>query len=109
MKAANDLVRFCLELAALASLAAFAWHASNGLIRWAAVLAAPLAAAAFWGWLIAPQSAHRLGDPTRFLVELAFFACAFVALALSGRPRLAIALALLAVINTPLDRVLATT
>ena len=107
MKVANDVIRFCLELAALAALGACAWQATPGTTRWIAVIAAPLAAAAFWGWLMAPKSVHRLDDPYRFLLELAFFATAFLALAAARRPGIALALALVAAVNLPLDRVLA--
>jgi len=70
------------------------------------VALAPLAAAAFWGRFVAPKSSHRLDDPDRFLVEVAFFATAFLALAAAGRPSIAVTLALVAVVNLPLDRVL---
>jgi hypothetical protein len=85
MKTANDIVRFCLELAALASFGMYAWHATPGAARWFTVIAAPLAAAALWGWLIAPDSA-RLPDPNRLLLEVAFFTTAFFALAATRRP-----------------------
>jgi hypothetical protein len=106
MRTANDIVRFCLELAALTSFGLYAWHATPGVARWFAVVAAPLAAAALWGWLIAPNSASRLPDPNRLLLEVAFFTAACLALAAARRPAPAIGMALLIAVNLPLDRLL---
>lgn len=104
MKALNDVVRFTLELAALAGLSMYAWHRTVGPSRWVAMVATLVAAATFWGWFMAPRSLHRLNDPTRILVEVAYFAGAFLALSLTQRPALALALAAVTAVNIPLDR-----
>jgi Protein of unknown function (DUF2568) len=106
MKALNDVARFTLELAALAGFGMYASHSTVGPSRWIATSAAVLGAAVFWGWFMAPRSLHRLGDPTRLLVEIAYFAVAFLALSAAQRPFLAIALASVAAVNIPLDRLL---
>ncbi len=55
----NLALRFGLELGALAGLGAAAWSLSSGPIRWAAVIAVPVAAAAVWGIF------NVLNDPSR--------------------------------------------
>ena len=55
----NLALRFLLELAALAGLAAAAWTLGSGLGRWAAVVAVPVAAAVVWGLF------NVRGDPSR--------------------------------------------
>lgn len=106
MKALNDVVRLTLELAALAGFGMYASHSTVGASRRIATGAAVLGAATFWGWFMAPRSLHRLGDPTRLLVEIAYFAGAFLGLSATQRPTLAITLAAVAAVNIPLDRLL---
>lgn len=89
----NGLVlalRFALELALLAALAA-----AGLALRWpqpwpivAAVLL-PIAAAAAWGTWIAPKAPHRVDDPGRIGLELVMFSLGVVGLLVAGRPWLA--------------------
>jgi hypothetical protein len=63
-----------------------------------------LAAAAVWGRWVAPASRHRLTDPARLVVEVAFFTAAGVALGVTGRSVLGVALTVAAVANAGLLR-----
>lgn len=102
------VLRFALELAALAAFAAVGLHAVRGPARFALAAALVLAAAAVWGRWIAPASRRRLADPARLVVEVVFFAAAGVALAATGRWPLGAALTVVAVANAGLLRLLRT-
>jgi Protein of unknown function (DUF2568) len=104
MRPVNLALRFALELAALAAFATWGLHAAGGPARFALAGAAVLAAAAVWGRWMAPTSRHRLADPARLLAEVAFFAAAGAALAVTGRALLGAALAVAAVANAGLLR-----
>jgi hypothetical protein len=99
-------LRFALELAALAAFAAYSLHAVSGPARFALAAALVLAAVAVWGRWAAPASRRRLADPARLVVEVVFFATAGVALAATGRSILGAALAVVAVANAGLLRLL---
>jgi Protein of unknown function (DUF2568) len=102
----NLALRFALELAALAAFGAWGLHAAGRPAGFALAGAAVLAAAAVWGRWMAPTSRHRLADPARLLAEAAFFTAAGTALALTGRSGLGAALAVAAVANAGLLRLL---
>ena len=55
----NLALRFALELAALAGLAAGAWKLGSGSSRWIAAVAVPVTAAVVWGVF------NVLDDPSR--------------------------------------------
>jgi hypothetical protein len=92
MRAANDGLRFSLELCALAAVAYWGWSEHGGLWRWVLVVAAPLAVALLWGNTIAPKAKRRVGDPWRLVVELVVFGGAFAALLDAGQRALGIVL-----------------
>lgn len=103
MKAINLGVRFALELCALAALAAWGWQLSD--LTWLRILLAvvvPLVAAAAWGAWVAPRAARRLPDPARLGVEALVFAGATAALLSMHHVALAVALALVYVVNVGL-------
>jgi hypothetical protein len=103
MKMANLGVRFLLELCALAALAVWGWQLTDAL--WAQVLlavAAPLVAAVAWGAWVAPKAVRRLPDPARLAVEALVFAAATAALLSMQHVALALALALIYVVNVSL-------
>jgi hypothetical protein len=106
MRPVNLALRFALELAALAAFATWGLHAGGGPARFALAAAAVLAAAAIWGRWVAPAARRRLADPARLLVEVEFFAAAGAALAVSGRSALGATLAVAAVANAGLLRLL---
>jgi hypothetical protein len=92
VRAANDALRFFLELSALAAVAYWGWS-EGGTARWILVVAAPLVVALVWGRWMAPRSNHRVRDPWRLAIEVLVFGSAVVALAAADQPELAIILA----------------
>ncbi len=52
-------MRFGLEITALVSIATVAWQGTEGVLRWIAVVGAPLAAVVLWGTF------NVKGDPSR--------------------------------------------
>ena len=96
----NMTIRFLLELCMLAALAYWGFQLDGGwLLRLVVGIGAPLLAATVWGLLIAPKAKRRLADPWRFLVELALFGLAAVALVGVARPLLAVILLVVYLIN----------
>jgi len=102
VKEANLALRFLLELGLLAALAAWGFGL-GGALGVVAGLAAPVAAAAAWGLLIAPKAPNRLVDPWRLLVEIVLFGLAVVALAAAGYVNLAAVLAVAVVLSEALS------
>ena len=99
MRAANLVLRFLLELAAIVALASLAFldDASFGL-RAVGILGA-LGFVALWGRYVAPKASRRLPDPTRLLLELGMFAAACAALAVSTNLGVAAVFAGIVVVN----------
>jgi hypothetical protein len=103
MKALNLAVRFALELCALVALAEWGWHASDKLVlQLLLAVAAPLVAAAAWGAWVAPRASRRLTDPARLGVEALVFTAATAGLLATEHVTLAIALAVVYVVNVAL-------
>jgi quinol-cytochrome oxidoreductase complex cytochrome b subunit len=92
--------KFLLELCALAALAY--WGATTGgtLLNVVLGIGAPLVAAVVWGRWAAPTSPRRLAGTHRLALESAVFAAATLALVLAGAPLLALAFALVVVLDT---------
>jgi hypothetical protein len=100
MRAVNLLLRFVLELGALAALAYAGWQTPASFwVRLLVAIALPLAAAVVWGQWVAPKARRPIPDPLRLVPEWAVFGGAAVALAVTGHPVLAAALAVLAAAN----------
>ena len=94
MRAANLAVRLLLELAALAALGLWGWHAPGPLaVRVVAAAVAPLAGAVVWWTWVAPKARRRLPDPLRLAAEVLVFGNAVVGLLVTGHPGWAVALA----------------
>jgi anti-sigma-K factor RskA len=92
LRPANDVLRFSLELSALAAVAYWGWSEHGGVWRWVLVVAAPLAVATLWGNTIAPKAKRRVRDPWRLVVELVVFGSAVAALVDADQATLAIVL-----------------
>ena len=100
LQSANLLLRFLLELSALGALGYWGFHTADGVIAKLGLgLGAPLVAAAVWGVFVSPKPAVPLSTPLWLLVQAGVFGAAMAALLASGRPSLAWALGLTAVIN----------
>ena len=110
MRAFNLGLRFVLELCALSALAYGGWHVSGP--TWARIVVAvalPLIAAVAWGRWVAPKASHPIPDPLRLVPEWFVFGGAAIALAVTGHPVLAAALAVLAAVNRAALHLLRTT
>jgi hypothetical protein len=100
MRAANLLLRFVLELCALAALAYAGWQAPGPFwVRLLLAIALPLAAAVIWGQWVAPKARKPIPDPLRLVPEWVVFGGATIALVVTGHPVLAVLLAVLAAAN----------
>lgn len=55
-----------------------------------------------WGTFVSPKALKRLPDPARLMLELIIFNSGLAALWLAGRPRLAVGLAVLVILNEAL-------
>ena len=98
-RAANDALRFLLELAALSGLAIWGWTTGPTGVNVVLAIGAPLAAAAVWGALVAPKASRHPGDPWRLLLEIAVFGAGTLAFAAAGAGWVAIAVGVLAALH----------
>ena len=100
MKAFNLTLRFVLELCAIGALGYAGWRVGGPI--WRSTLATVVlgvGGAAIWGIWVAPRASYPLRDPLRLIPEWVVFGGATVALAVTGHPILAAALAVLAALN----------
>jgi hypothetical protein len=96
-------VAFLSELAALAGLAVWGWSVSGSTgPRVLTAVGAPLVAAVLWGLFAAPHAPVRVLVLT-LVVKIGVLAAAALALLATGRPQLAIALALAALLSSVLS------
>ncbi len=97
---ANLALRFLLEVAVLVALGFWGFQATNS--TWLNVilgLGAPLLAGVFWGIFMAPSSARRTSGAAYIVLETIIFGLATVALVAAGQPVIAIAFAVVSVLN----------
>ena len=100
MRAFQLVLRFVLELCALAALAYGGWQSTDTFwLRLVAAVALPVIAAVVWGQWVAPKARHPIPDPLRLVPEWVVFGSAAVALAVTGHAVLAVTLAVLAAAN----------
>jgi hypothetical protein len=102
LRAANDGLRFFLELSALAAVAYWGWSEHSGILRWVLVVAAPLAIALVWGQWVAPKARHPAVDPARLGLEVLVFGSAVAALFDADEPVQAAILSAAAVLHLAL-------
>lgn len=100
LRMANDALAFLLEIAALVALAVWGFTVGPNLVlRLVLGLGAPAALVAVWGVWLAPTSDHRLASPWLVVAKVVVFGLATAALAVSGHPRVAVVLGVLAAVN----------
>jgi len=110
MRGFQLVLRFVLELCALAALAYAGWQTPGSFwVRLLVAIALPLAAAVVWGQWVAPKARRPLPDPLRLLPEWLVFGGAAVALVVTGHPLAAATLAVLAAANRLALHLLGTT
>jgi hypothetical protein len=103
LKGANLLVRFLLELAALAALGWWGWRTgTSAALRWALAIGLPLAAAVLWGIFAAPKSALDVSGPVKVAVQALVLGAAAVALLHLGETRWAAIYGAVLAVNTVL-------
>jgi Protein of unknown function (DUF2568) len=98
-RAANDVLRFGLELAALAGLAVWGWRTGPTGVNVLLAIAAPAAATALWGAFVAPKARRHPPDPWRLLLELAVFCAGTAAWAGAGLGSVALVVGVLSVLH----------
>jgi hypothetical protein len=93
MRPWNLALRFGLELGALTGLGVAAWTQTEGAVRWVAVVAVPLAAAALWGTVNVLDDPSRSGEApvevpgwVRLTVELLVLGSGWIAYGIAGYP-----------------------
>jgi hypothetical protein len=99
VRAANDVLRFGLELAMLAAVSYWGFSQFDGVVAVLVGLGAPLLIAVIWGTFMSPKAARPVRDPVRVVMEVLLFGSGVGALAAAGRPTLAIVLGALVVLH----------
>jgi hypothetical protein len=99
-------IRFGLELAALVALGYWGFKTGGGTVTKIVLgLGAPLLAAVLWGLFASPK-ARFPNEALRAVVEIAVFGGAALALAAAGHTQLAVAFAVVAVVDSGLVRLI---
>jgi Protein of unknown function (DUF2568) len=94
LKAINLLVRFLLELCALAAFAYAGYHAPLPEVgKIALAIVAPVAFAVLWGLFAGHKAKYPAPEPWKSVVGFLFLELAALSLALAGQVELAIAFA----------------
>ena len=100
MATANLALRFIVELVGVGALAYSGFQASSdGLIRTALAIVAPLALIVVWAFVVAPNATNALSQPQRDVIGTALLVLVAMALAATGQPAAAIVLGAVVVLN----------
>jgi hypothetical protein len=100
MQTLNFVIRFVLELCAVAALGYWGFVTGEGLAaRLLLGLGAPLLAAVAWGAFVAPKARWPAKEPWRLLVEVMVFGAAAAGLVAVGQSVMALALIVVYAIN----------
>ena len=94
--AANEVLAFLLELAAMVVLGFWGWTVGGALLA----IAIPLLAILLWGLFAAPRARFTVPLAAQLAVKVAVFGAAVVGLAATGHPVLAGILAVVLLVNT---------
>lgn len=104
----NEVLRFALELAALAAMAFWAWTSFDGLAGVGAAILVPLAAAAAWGTFRVPNDPGpapvAVPGSARLVLEAVFFSAAAAMLYLAGQEVIAVVFAALVILHYAVGR-----
>jgi hypothetical protein len=103
MRGANLVVRFLLELSALAATAYWGFSTASGVTQWVLGLGAPALVAVVWGLFVSPKAKVEVRHPAQFAIELLVFAAAAVALVAADQLVLGIVLAGLELVSGTLN------
>jgi len=103
VRAANLVVRFLLELSALAATAYWGFATASGVTQWVLGLGAPALVAVVWGLFVSPKAKVELPRPAQFAIELLVFAGAALALVAAHQPVLGIVLGGLELVSGTLN------
>jgi hypothetical protein len=99
----NEGLAFLLELAALAALAWWGFTTGgNVIVHIVLGLGTPVAAMVLWGMFAAPRARFKVALPFVLLVKAVVFGAGALALYGAGHPALAVAFAVVALLNTAL-------
>ena len=99
----NEGLAFVLELAALAALAWWGFTVGGNVIVHVVLgLGTPVAAMVLWGMFAAPRARFKVALPLVLLVKAVVFGAGALALYGVDRPALAVAFAVVALLNTAL-------
>ena len=97
---ANLLLRFLLELCAIASLGYWGFHTGKGtFVKIGLGIGAPLLAVLIWGTFVSPRAAVAVHGFWHLLLEFVVFGTAAAALYAAGQPSLSMAFILIAFTN----------
>lgn len=103
MAAANLVLRFLLEVAAIVALAYAGWRIPEAqAARWTGAIAAPTVFVVLWGLVAAPKRANGLSQRHKDVIGTVLLLVAAAGLALAGRPALAIASGVVVIANAAL-------
>ncbi|WP_433945301.1 YrdB family protein [Paenibacillus sp. SN-8-1] len=96
----NLVLRFLLELAALAAYGYWGFHTGNhAALKFLLGLGTPIAAAVLWGLFGSPKASYPLGGAAYFVLELVVFGLSAAALYAVGAHKMALILAILLIVN----------
>nr|BFD84606.1 hypothetical protein StreXyl84_40070 [Streptomyces sp. Xyl84] len=98
--AANELLAFLLELAALAALAWWGFRTGEGATPFLLGLGTPALAITLWSLFAAPKARLRPGLPLVLLVKTLVLGGGAAAVYGAGHPAAAVAMAVLVIANT---------
>lgn len=103
MAGLNLAIRFLLELAGIAALAYWGWTATDNVtMRLVLGLGAPALLIVLWSLVVAPRATNPIPQQQRMLIGSGLLEVAALALFLAGQPLLALAFAVLIVLNLAL-------
>ena len=106
MAQANLALRFLLELAGIAAIGYWGYHAATGLERWLIAIGAPAILIVFWSLVVAPGANVPIPLQVREVIGSIILLAAAAALYVAGAQAAALAYAGLIILNTVLTLVL---